>query len=354
MIRYYGPRKRRIGGQILRNWYVQSYDPATRRRTWLSTGTPSHRAALAWIEQRRYEAAIAAKPGFTQLRELNPETGPTLKEATDRWLSDQAITSGPKTIKELERQARQWVAALGDVALVEITEDQLRRFLLARREVIQGSTTNQERKVLKWFFHWAEKKRLILQSPVAGIPAFKEDPHRPRILDEEELSLLLQKARPDVRPLFEIAVETGLRRGALLSLLWEDLDLEKGWLRLPGDRQKSGRTFEVPLSLRAMEVLQDLRVAVSGRVFKLQRSQLGRLFRRAAHAAGLHGLKFHDLRKPFLTRLRRKGVPLEVAMELSDHRSIEVVLKVYRAVERRDLLDAVGRGKTPLHGAENS
>lgn len=348
-MRFYGPRRRRIKGRELPNWYVLRYDPSTRRKSWISTGSPSLRAARAWLEQRRYEAACEPSPGCTRLPGRSPTEGPPirLREALDLWIGDQTISSGTRTLATLYLAARQWVEGLGDVALSVVTEQDLRQYLIRTREHVRATTTNQKRKLLRWFWGWCLRKKLISQNPMVEIPRFKEDPARPRVLEDQELEALLSCARPDVRPLFEVAVETGLRQGAVLSLRWEDLDLETGWLRLSGERQKSGRTLEVPLSPRALEVLQSTREAVSGQIFHLRKSQVGRLFRRAAHAAGLKGIKFHDLRKTFLTRLRRRGVPLEVAMELSDHRNIATVLKHYRAVERRDLLAAMGRRELP-------
>lgn len=80
-----------------------------------------------------------------------------------------------------------------------------------------------------------------------------------------------------------------------------------------------------------------------GRVFPFCSSTMIRRWHEAREQAGFPGLRFHSLRKTFLTLARRRGVQLEVAMALSDHRDVRVALQVYRAVDDEELLRAVGR-----------
>jgi len=63
-------------------------------------------------------------------------------------------------------------------------------------------------------------------------------------------------------------------------------------------------------------------------------------FDRAVDAAGLHGLWFHDLRRSFITRARRVGVPESVVMKMSGHRT-RAVFERYNVVDTQDLRAAV-------------
>jgi integrase len=166
----------------------------------------------------------------------------------------------------------------------------------------------------------------------------------PRILEETEEALLLREAAPALRGFIILAVETGLRRRALLSLKWEHVDLVSGRLDLPGDLLKSGRRLRVPLSQRAWDTLLSIRAeSQETLVFPVPASTLGDWWRAAVRVTGLKGLRIHDLRKTFLTRCRRKGVALEVGMTLSDHHDVKTALRVYRQVDDADLLRAVDR-----------
>jgi integrase len=173
-------------------------------------------------------------------------------------------------------------------------------------------------------------------------------PAPPRVLSETEEALLRREA-PMINQFILLAVETGLRRRALLSLRWEYLDLQAGKMRLPGELLKSGRELRVPLSQRAWDCLVELKKSsTSELVLPIPASTLGDAWRRACRVCGLTGLKIHDLRKTFLTRCRRRNVPLEVACALSDHRDYRVALGVYRLVDEEDLLRAV---RAPEMGA---
>jgi len=70
------------------------------------------------------------------------------------------------------------------------------------------------------------------------------------------------------------------------------------------------------------------------------KAKFSRTFKMAAKRAGLRSLTFHDLRRVFLNRCRENGVPLEVAMALSGHKSIAVVQKYYREIPWTDLEEA--------------
>ena len=59
-------------------------------------------------------------------------------------------------------------------------------------------------------------------------------------------------------------------------------------------------------------------------------------FRRAVVATGLEGLWFHDLRRSFITRARRVGVPESVVMRMSGHRT-RAVFERYNVVDTQDL-----------------
>jgi integrase len=69
-------------------------------------------------------------------------------------------------------------------------------------------------------------------------------------------------------------------------------------------------------------------------------------FQTAVKRAGLE-LTFHDLRRVFLNRCRERGISIETAMALSQHRSLATVLKHYREVPQGDLEEAVKKLERP-------
>jgi integrase len=118
-----------------------------------------------------------------------------------------------------------------------------------------------------------------------------------------------------IQPIVIMAIETAMRRGEILSLRWENIDLAKRVAHLP--MTKNGTSRDVPLSLRAVQTLQLLPRSITGVVFPISANALKLAFKRGLSRARRlyeqHGqnvdakmfvnLRFHDLRHEGTTRL---------------------------------------------------
>lgn len=134
-------------------------------------------------------------------------------------------------------------------------------------------------------------------------------------------------------PVFVIALETGLRRGDLLSLTWRQVDLEGGWIRLV--TSKRGEPATIAISARCRAALEELRrrrrathgvvcVDPDGETYSV--TTIRRYFAIAKALAGItRRLRFHDLRHTFASDLITAGVPdawIRKAMGQRDDRSL--------------------------------
>lgn len=331
--RYYGPRRRHIKGIPCRYWYVIEYDRTTRKRRWLSTGLEDLALAHKWLEARRIDAVVHP------LAKARPSK--LFGEAAQEWFQDMNLRLRPASMSTISHAIRSW-GPLNSTVLADLTTEQVRRFLQpyhAKSPV----TFNNEHIRLGWFLNWARRQGYIEQSPLASISPRPVPRKTTRILSVDEETLLLNATtNPRFQALVVTAIETGLRRRALLEMRWEHIDAD-GWLRLPADLLKSNRELHVPLSERCSSVLKALRTTVIGLVFDLSETAVSTQWRRACKRAGITSLKFHDLRRTFLTRLRQRGVPMDVAMRLSDHVDLKTVLECYRAISVGELEKAIGR-----------
>ena len=153
------------------------------------------------------------------------------------------------------------------------------------------------------------------------------------------LCIELEKISPWYKPLVEFALETGMRRGELMSLLWVNINFEKSVAFLP--LTKNGDSRYVPLSSKAIKILKALPRDIEGRVFPLNKQTVSILFLRGARRAKIIDIHFHDLRHIAITRLASKfSNPIEIAA-ISGHKSLSM-LKRYTHIKAEDLVQKLG------------
>ncbi|MFJ6570665.1 tyrosine-type recombinase/integrase [Streptomyces sp. NPDC091292] len=203
-------------------------------------------------------------------------------------------------------------------------------------------------------------------------------PRRFRPITAAEARQFLDAAHTDrLHALYELALRTGLRKGELLGLHWEELDLTTGTasVRRSLQRTRTGGLTHLPTKTRASErrialpteCLRSLKKhqerqhkeretagsawTDSGLVFTtptgrpLDPANLTRRFRSFLNRAGLRRIRFHDLRHSTATLLLEQGVDLVVIKELLGHAHIGVTAGVYAHVRlrlHRHAIDTLG------------
>jgi integrase len=156
---------------------------------------------------------------------------------------------------------------------------------------------------------------------------------RDRIMDLEELERLFTFLQPTARrnalmlPLVKFALETAMRRGEILSLRWDYIDLARRTALLPDT--KNGQSRTVPLSSAAAAILQNIQRSIDGRVFPLSECAVSAAFSRAAERAGIEEVRFHDLRHIAITRIAQKLPNLIELAAVSGHKSVAMLKRYY-------------------------
>src|SRR5205807_6675778 len=178
---------------------------------------------------------------------------------------------------------------------------------------VSRGTTDKDLAVLKALFNWCIAHRLAVSNPVRRIKLFHEDNSRLRYLSREEYDRLLEAARtiktsPYLEEKIVLAAHTGLRRGSLFELKWDQVDLANRVLRIP--RTKSGRPLSLPLNATALKTLQalhDVKPADSAYVFPHKSGpnigepvqDIKNGFHAALELAEIENFTWHDLRHTF-------------------------------------------------------
>jgi integrase len=127
-------------------------------------------------------------------------------------------------------------------------------------------------------------------------------------------------------PLVLLAMNTGLRRGELLSLRWSDINLDARLLTVRAETAKSGKQRHIPLNAEATKVLRTWAGRSEGDcVFGV--SDVKTAWVALVRAAGLENFRFHDLRHHFASKLVMAGVDLNTVRELLGHSDIKMTLR---------------------------
>ncbi len=202
---------------------------------------------------------------------------------------------------------------------------------------LKNSSINRYLEILSKMFNLGIDNGLITQNPVSKVKKLQEDNHKIRFLTTEEENRLY-KALPDfLKPIVTVALQTGMRKGEILNLQWNNIDFEYGFIELL--KTKTGKARKIPISDKLMEILKN-QEKESDYVFinpetGLPYVDIKKSFNKAKEEAGIKDFRFHDLRHTVATRLVEKGIDLLVVMDILGHTNIETTMRYAHPIPKR-------------------
>ena len=295
----------------------------------------------------------------------NERKAETVTDLVDRFLTEHGTRLRPKTLVNYHRMIDCHVRpALGRHKVKAVTFADVDR--LHRR--ISGTApyaANRILAVLSKMFALAVRWHMRADNPVVGITRNKEH-SRERYLTGDELARLLTAldGYRDQRTaaIFRLLLLTGARRGEVLSMRWADLDLGAGTWAKPHSRTKQNERHVVPLSAAARAILADLATEKpdpSGFIFPAGRGASGpqqtveKPWKTICKAAGITGLRTHDLRHSYAAQLASSGVGLYTIGKLLGHRKPSTTAR-YSHLTTDALREATERVGAVLSGKPRS
>ncbi|MCP4248120.1 MAG: site-specific integrase [bacterium] len=171
----------------------------------------------------------------------------------------------------------------------------------------------------------------------------REDDTALRILGDADEVALLNAAEEwygdQWRAFVFVALRTGGRRSELLRLTWDRVHLDGDEPRVHFANTKGKRDRFVPITPDTVAVLQRLkaRTLPDGGPFVALGEHIDKQWRFIVGKAGIKAATLHDLRRTYVTRLVRAGVPLPHVQKLAGHASIQTTLTHYNQVDDADL-----------------
>ena len=227
-------------------------------------------------------------------------------------------------------------SCMGGVLLEELS---IRHFALWRNErliKVKPNTVMRELRILRVLLDWAKDE---LDCQLRSNPARElkvrgaSDARSPFITPSQRKKLLMaleQSKNPNHKRLTQLALATGMRRSELLSLKWDDLDLNNKLVHLNRkDCAATGLATSkrlVPLSQRSIELLKNYpKTTIT--VIDLSTGAARHGFNRARTIAGLPNLRFHDLRHIAISSMWADGMNALEISAASGHKDLRMLMR---------------------------
>jgi len=282
---------------------------------------------------------------YAQLQEGKPGFENSQKYFLGYWKKDDR--------KEEEWRDMTLTRCFGDYKLCRVGPLDIETFKRQRAEtktksgkVRTGIAINRELELLRAVLNKAKEWGYLDQNPFNRFSKSimePEDHGRVRYLEQNEIQALLSVAPEYLKNIIKAALLTGLRKGDLLGLKWEDVDLEKGILFFNEEKKRGRRQVKI-LNSDMIELLMKIRKGKSEYIFNSPvpkkkgekeyiaypdpdgrpLKDVARSFRTALKAAGIKDFHFHDLRHCSASLLAQRGVPLQVIQRHLGHSSISM------------------------------
>jgi integrase len=291
----------------------------------------------------------------------------TLADFLQRWL-DTIVTPSrkPRTVESYRQLVRLYIEPrLGKVRLDKLNAEQVQAALNAMSEDgLSARTVQYVRAVLRAALDQAVRWSYVSRNVAAvTTPPRDETKKKMKPLTIDQARRLIEAVKGHrLEALYRVALSFGLRRGEVLGLLWRDVDLDKGMMKITGQVQEVGGTAKRVDSTKTDGSVRELPlpkpiVAVLRTHWKLQQAEcnmigvewkehglvfpsdvgtpmwprnLVRHFKTVLKAAGLpETTRFHDLRHSAATIMLAQGVPLKTVSDILGHASIQITADIY-------------------------
>lgn len=293
---------------------------------------PTKAAALAWADQIE--------------RGVIP--GRTLRAALERYRDE--VSAGKRGERwerlRLEKFMREWSAIDRDITTIGRAD--ITAWRDDRLKEVSHATVRREMGLLSHVFRLAcHEWGWISEIPTATVGRPKNSAPRTRTFSDDEIARIVHalgfsdghfdgqmSASQQTAVCFLLALETAMRSGEVLALRWEHV--RERAVHVP--KTKTDAPRDVPLTIRARELLSYCRGQDEETVFTLAGSTRDTLFRRAMAKAGVEGATFHDSRRTATSRLAKKVDVLTLA-KITGHKDLKLLMAVYYSVNMDDVAD---------------
>ena len=255
--------------------------------------------------------------------------------------------AGVRSVKPAHTMIDNLTRYFGDIDIKKIDGRSLEKYKLSRLTAgVKIATSNRELAKARRMFkiavakHWLSSNPFDSEEFVKGslISVSSEKGAKERVLTEDEEAKLFKalqhKDRRHTIPVFIAALETGARYSSLVEFLkWKHVNFKTEELTITTYKDKNMKQWEVPISNRLKAELLKLKLQTGADpeslVFAESAVNLRKVWEAARDIARLDGVRFHDLRHTFATRMAEAGMPVQELAKILGHTDIKMTFRYY-------------------------
>jgi len=275
-------------------WYV-FYSNSNGKRKSISTRSKFKSEAIKFLTRFRVKI---------KEREDNSVIPIQLQDFIIIYLRHSAHFHSYKTSKDFKAELNMLLKDVGNVYLTELTSKLLLEYLRDRgkKSIYVHSKCLR---YLKSVFNWAVQQQFLTENPCKNIKPIKIPEKQPLFISKSDFQTLLDAIdNKDLKDIVIFAVNTGLRKGEIISLQWDQINFQDRYVILDNANHttKSKRVRTIPLNITASEVLNKRKNLNHKFVFSLNGDAINpdyvcKQFKKCVIKAGLNSkLKFHSTR----------------------------------------------------------
>ena len=343
-------------------WWVR-YTGLDGKQKRESSHSEEHKAAIRLLADRQKTISNGKEPEIKRIPNY------TFKEITEKYKA--WIEGRQNSAKTKGYIIGQLVSVFGDIQLKRFNTamtDQLQTDLISKQ--YKPSSNNKVLNILKHMFSKAVEWEMVdedVLKRIRKVKPLRDDGKRLRYLSKEECQTLINACDSHLKPIVITALNTGMRRGEILGLKWDEhIDLRHGFILL--NRTKNGERREIPINDTLRTVLrgltrrldvpyvfhektsgnpyQDLKRSFKSALKKVEtqkcpdcnyqktRLQTKEDAEKCPHCnvkmvviKGINDFHFHDLRHTFASHLVMAGVDITTVSRLLGHKSLTMTLR---------------------------
>ena len=290
--------------------------------------------------------------------DIKPDTKMTFNELAE-WYLDLEKVKALSSYWRVKLSLDKFNSEFGDVIVSQIKSADLENYQAKRKaEGKADATIDQEVGSAKTMIFKAFDNDMLSGDTLKAFKVVKKllkgsANARNRVLSPSEFENLYDHASRHIKGILAMGYHTGMRKGEILGLIWNKVDLKGRVIRLEPEDTKDNEPRTIPICDALFETLKGIPRGIhSGHVFLYKGKPIADFtnsLKKTSKEAGIlygrfvkDGFIFHDLRHTFNTYMRKAGVPESVVMEITGH-STRQMFDRYNTIDIDDTRQAIGQ-----------